>query len=67
MAVTVAQRGFLLTQVRLTKKRTAHVFTLAAGGVSPEDAIRFLKSHGVSAVLQDSRLFCTTQTQAKVA
>lgn len=65
--ITVAQRGFLLTQVRLTKKYTAHVFTLAAGGVSPDDAIRFLKSHGVSAVSQESRLYCTTQSVAKVA
>lgn len=65
--ITVAQKSFLLTQVRLTVKHTAHVFTLAAGGVSPEDAIRFLKSNGVTAVLQDSKLFCTTQTAPKVA
>lgn len=68
--VTVAQKGYLLTQVRLCQKHGLHSFMLAKGGVSAENALLFLKNSGLHAHCQDEkngvRIFCSVEEPVAV-
>lgn len=69
-SVTVAQKGYLLTQVRLCTARGLHTFMLKRDGVTAENALLFLKNAGLHAHCQDEkngvRIFCSVEEPVAV-